>query len=236
MDIYYHPEASELGQTISFGADESRHFTKVMRLREGDNLHITNGKGRLFGAVLLECKPFSCRVKNTVQMVDQKFNPSFCHLAVSPTKNPDRMEWLLEKAIEIGLNKITFIRTERCESRNLKADRLERIAIAAIKQSQQLWLPEIEFLDHFPKFLENCLEGARFIAHLENQDRQELMDLVMLNTNTCILIGPEGDFTPKEILLAKTAGFKPVSLGKNRLRTETAALYACFEVARNQTI
>jgi 16S rRNA (uracil1498-N3)-methyltransferase len=147
---------------------------------------------------------------------------------VAPTKNLDRMEWFVEKAVEVGVERISFLRCARSERRELKLDRLEKIAISALKQSGQTWLPQLDELTDFTAFLKETEPATTFIAHLAEGERIGLKQVVELAPRCCVLIGPEGDFTPTEIELALDWGIRPVTLGPSRLRTETAALAVVF--------
>ena len=149
---------------------------------------------------------------------------------MAPTKNLDRMEWLVEKAVEVGIERLTFLRCARSERRELKLERLEKIAISALKQSGQTWLPQLDEMTDFAAFVATVEPETAFIAHLEDGERTELKQVVGNAPRCCVLIGPEGDFTPAEIELALGRGIQPVSLGASRLRTETAALAAVFTV------
>ncbi|WP_223284964.1 RsmE family RNA methyltransferase [Hymenobacter qilianensis] len=152
------------------------------------------------------------------------------HVAVAPTKNLDRMEWLVEKATEVGLDRLTFLRCARSERRELKLDRLEKIAISALKQSGQTWLPQLDELTDYAAFIPTLEPATSFIAHLAEGERTALSQVAARGANCCVLIGPEGDFTPAEINLALERGIRPVTLGESRLRTETAALAAAHTV------
>jgi 16S rRNA (uracil1498-N3)-methyltransferase len=154
----------------------------------------------------------------------------FTHVAVAPTKNLDRMEWFVEKAVEVGVERITFLRTARSERRELKLERLEKIAISAMKQSGQAWLPQLDEMTDYAAFVAEAAPETTFIAHLEEGERTALKQVAANGDGCSILIGPEGDFTPAEIELALNRGIRPVTLGPSRLRTETAAIAAVFTV------
>jgi 16S rRNA (uracil1498-N3)-methyltransferase len=154
--------------------------------------------------------------------------PTYTHVAVAPTKNLDRMEWLVEKAVEVGIERFTFLRCAHSERRDLKLERLEKIAVSALKQSGQLWLPQLDELIDFTDFMQEVDPATTFIAHLEAGERTALAQVIATAPRCCVLIGPEGDFSPAEIALALGRGVRPVTLGASRLRTETAALAAVF--------
>ena len=154
--------------------------------------------------------------------------PYFAHVAVAPTKNLDRMEWFVEKAVEIGVERLSFLRCARSERRELKLERLEKIAVSALKQSGQAWLPQLDEMQDFGAFVAGVTPETTFIAHLEDGERTALAQVAGAGLGCCVLIGPEGDFKPQEIALALEKGIRAVTLGSSRLRTETAALAAVF--------
>ena len=210
-------------------AEESRHAVRVLRLREGDELNVTDGKGNLYTCQIVEASDKACSIQSLSPLISH-LSPFTFHLAVAPTKNPSRMEWLVEKAVEIGVGEFTLLDCDHSERSFLKTDRLEKLAISAMKQSLHTVLPEIHpavslrdllSTTHFP------LPTQKFIAHCEaDKPRTPLATALQPGQDTVALIGPEGDFSEEEIALALECGFQPVSLGPSRLRTETAALYA----------
>ena len=211
-------------------AEESRHAVRVLRMREGDEIHVTDGKGNLYCCRIVEASDKGCTIESVSQLPATHYPLPALHLAVAPTKNPSRMEWLVEKAVEIGVNEITLLECDHSERAFLKTDRLERIALSAMKQSLHTILPQIHPAVNFSKWLSttNCqLPTQKFIAHCEaDKPRTPLASALQPGRDTVVLIGPEGDFSKEEIVLALECGFQPVSLGPSRLRTETAALYA----------
>ncbi|AHJ98011.1 16S rRNA (uracil(1498)-N(3))-methyltransferase [Hymenobacter swuensis] len=215
--------------TYQLPEDESKHAVRVLRLTEGDPVLLVNGQGSVYEAAVAEANPKRCllRVVQTQQVARRAYQ---VHLAVAPTKNLDRMEWLVEKATEMGVDTITFLRCARSERREMKLDRLEKIAISALKQSGQAWLPQLTELTDFGRFLPTVAPETTFIAHLEDGERTPLARVAALGSGCCVLIGPEGDFTPQEIAAAFARGIRPVTLGASRLRTETAALAAVHTV------
>ena len=210
-------------------AEESRHAVRVLRLREGDELNVTDGKGNLYTCQIVEASDKACSIQSISPLISH-LSPFTFHLAVAPTKNPSRMEWLVEKAVEIGVGEFTLLDCDHSERSFLKTDRLEKLAISAMKQSLHTVLPEIHpavslrdllSTTHYP------LPTQKFIAHCEaDKPRTPLATALQPGQDTVVLIGPEGDFSEEEIALALECGFQPVSLGSSRLRTETAALYA----------
>lgn len=215
--------------TYTLPEDESKHAVRVLRLSPGDAVELVNGQGSIFQAEVevADAKRCSLRILHEQQVPRRAYQ---VHLAVAPTKNLDRMEWLVEKATEMGVDKITFLRCARSERRELKLERLQKIAVSALKQSGQAWLPELTELTDFSQFLPTVAAETTFIAHLAEGDRTPLSHVAAQGTECCILIGPEGDFNPQEIEAAFARGIRPVTLGASRLRTETAALAAVHTV------
>ena len=230
MQLFYNPDLDELTTQIAFTKDESRHIVKVLRKNSGDQLQITNGKGLLFIAEISVAD-----VKNCVAIILSKsFEPSRnykVHLAVAPTKMNERYEWFLEKATEIGVDTITPIICDHSERKTIKADRFDKIIQSAMKQSLHYYMPELQEAISLRDFIAQPFSGQKFIAHCEETERTSLKNALQPNADVLILIGPEGDFSSAEITLAIASGFKPVTLGHTRLRTETAAVVACHSIA-----
>jgi 16S rRNA (uracil1498-N3)-methyltransferase len=215
-------------------SEESKHISKSMRLKEGDIVLITNGKGRLAKAALTSVQKDCCEVEIVDQFIHNQQNMNKLHLAVAPTKNPERMEWMVEKAVEIGAFQISFVICERSERKHIDLNRLHRIAIAALKQSQGIWLPKIRATSYSQFLNESILFTAdKYIACCEDKAQStEIAKINYQHQDAVFLIGPEGDFAPQEILAAKNHGFLPITLGEKILRTETAALFVgCCYVA-----
>lgn len=230
MQLFYNPNIDETTTQIDFSKDESRHIVKVLRKNSGDQLQITNGKGWLFVAEITLANPKNC----VASIISKSFEPARnykVHLAVAPTKMNDRYEWFLEKATEIGVDTITPIICHHSERKVIKTDRFEKILQAAMKQSLHYYLPELQESISFNDFINLPFDGQKFIAHCEESERVSLKNALQSHTDVIVLIGPEGDFSPNEIKTAMASGFKPVSLGNTRLRTETAAIIACHSVA-----
>lgn len=213
--------------TYTLAEDESKHAVRVLRLGAGDAVTLVDGRGGVYQATITEANPKRCQLHLTHRETVPR-RPYFVHVAVAPTKNLDRMEWLVEKATEIGLDRLTFLRSARSERRELKLERLEKIAVSALKQSGQAWLPQLDALTDYAAFLPTVNPATTFIAHLDEGDRTPLARVAA--AGCCVLIGPEGDFTPAEIEQARQHGIRPVTLGDTRLRTETAALAAVHTV------
>tara|TARA_R100001015_G_C4598830_1_gene153899 strand:- start:347 stop:1051 length:705 start_codon:yes stop_codon:yes gene_type:complete len=230
MQLFYNPDISEKSNTFSFPKDESRHIIKVLRKKTGDTLHISNGKGYLFTAEITIADQKNC----VVNIINSEFNKPTdykLHLAVAPTKMNDRYEWFLEKATEIGITSITPIYCDHSERKKVKTDRFEKILQSAMKQSLHLYLPILNEPISFKDYINQDFSGDIFIAHCEETDKKSLKNEIKPNTETTILIGPEGDFSVNEIETAIKNKFIPVTLGNTRLRTETAAIVACHSVA-----
>ncbi|WP_179020108.1 16S rRNA (uracil(1498)-N(3))-methyltransferase [Winogradskyella forsetii] len=232
MQLFYNPNISETTTSFNFDKDESRHIAKVLRKKAGDVLHITNGKGWLFTAEITLAEQKNCRVSITSKSFQPKRNFNL-HLAVAPTKMNDRYEWFLEKATEMGIETITPIICDHSERKVVKTERFEKIIQSAMKQSLQCYLPNLNAPIAFKDFLNQDFEGQTFIAHCEETDKKSLKSELKSATDCTILIGPEGDFSVKEIEMALANNFIPVTLGETRLRTETAAIAACHSVAFN---
>ncbi len=226
MAVFYQPN---LAQQPFLDADESRHAVKVLRLGVGARLHVADGKGGWYEAEITRADARRCEVRILTKTFTEK-RPFRIHLAIAPTKNTDRIEWMLEKCVEIGVDEISFLETRYSERRALKLERLQNVVISALKQSQQMWLPALNDLQRLDNFLKNTpaqhANSQSFIAHLEEGERKLLHRESKPAEEYCVLIGPEGDFSPEEIEQALAAGFMPVSLGPSRLRTETAGLVA----------
>ena len=230
MQLFYNHDISETTSSFTFDKEESKHIVKVLRKSVGDVLHITNGKGWLFDAEIIHADIKKCQV--TISNAKQQPKRNYkLHLAVAPTKMNDRFEWFLEKATEIGIDTITPILCDHSERKVIKLDRFEKILQSAMKQSLQCYLPTINELTPFNTFINQDLKDHKFIAHCEETDRKSLKTQLKPNQNILILIGPEGDFSVKEIETALQHNFIPVTLGNTRLRTETAAIAACHSVA-----
>jgi 16S rRNA (uracil1498-N3)-methyltransferase len=230
MQLFYNPNITENDSTFSFDKDESRHIVKVLRKKVGDQLHITNGKGWLFKAELTLADIKHCTVSITSQSLQPKRNFSL-HIAVAPTKMNDRYEWFLEKATEIGVEEITPIICDNSERKVVKLERFEKILQSAMKQSLHCYLPKLNPSVSFKAFINQEFKGQKFIAHCEDTDKKSLKSQLKTNTDCTILIGPEGDFSVKEIEMALAANYIPVTMGNTRLRTETAAVVACHSVS-----
>ncbi len=224
MHLFFTPDLNS--QTYTLNEDESKHSIRVLRLNQSDPVNLVDGLGGFYTAIITDANPKKC----VLQIIDHVPNygkrPFYVHVAVAPTKNLDRLEWFVEKAVEIGIDEISFLLCDHSERKNLNTERLQKIAISAMKQSIKAYLPQLNELQPFTSFVQQCDPKATFIAHLVDHDRKSLSQ-VTVSQKICILIGPEGDFSSREIEMAYKQGIKPVTLGASRLRTETAALVAC---------
>lgn len=229
MQLFYSPTIISTETSFAFDKEESKHIIKVLRKKENDILHVTNGLGFLFTTKIKLASDSKCTVE--IVSFEQQEQPKFSlHLAVAPTKMNERYEWFLEKATEIGIQEITPIICEHSERKVVKTDRFIKIIESAMKQSLHSYLPKLNESISFKEFVKKDFSGQKFIAHCEETDKKSLKNELKPNTNYTLLIGPEGDFSVKEIQLALDANYIPVSLGSTRLRTETAAIVACHSV------
>lgn len=228
MQLFYSSEINSELTTFCFDKVESKHIVRVLRKKENDNIYITNGQGFLFECEIVLASEKRCEVK----ILKSSFYPPkkyHLHLVVAPTKMNDRYEWFLEKATEIGVDEITPIICDHSERKQINAERFEKVILAAAKQSLQYYLPKFNPAVSFSEFIKTKPEGQLFIAHCQEETgKKELADQITPSQPLTILIGPEGDFSEKEIELTLTNGYQPVSLGQTRLRTETAAIVACM--------
>jgi len=229
MHIFYTPDITQ--NTYTLNEEESKHCVRVLRLATGSIVNLVDGKGGFYTAEITSDNPK--KVSLSILKIETQFHKRnhYLHIAVAPTKNIDRIEWFLEKATELGIDEITPIITDRSERRVVKEDRLNKVITSAVKQSIKAYHPKLNDAIAFDAFLKEPFEGNKLIAHcIDNGEKQYISKLVAPHQKYLILIGPEGDFTPDEVNLALNKGFKALTLGDNRLRTETAALSVCFEV------
>jgi 16S rRNA (uracil1498-N3)-methyltransferase len=229
MQLFYNPTINETTVSFSFDKEESKHIIKVLRKKDGDILHVTNGLGYLFKTEITLASDNKC----TVQILETEKTEApkhQLHLAVAPTKMNDRYEWFLEKATEIGIHEITPIICDRSERKVINPERFEKIILSAMKQCNQMYLPKLNAAVTLKEFVKKEIGGEKLIAHCEETNKKSLKSIVKPKTDYTILIGPEGDFSNKEIELALENNYIPVSLGETRLRTETAAIVACHSV------
>jgi len=230
MQLFYTPDIDTTSSTWALNEEESKHCVRVLRLQIGAVIQLIDGKGNFYSAGITDAHPKKTQLKILSVERDPNKRNHYLHIAIAPTKNIERLEWFLEKATEIGIDEVSLIICQRSERKDVKIDRLNKIITSAIKQSIKAWHPVLNEPVTFNKILSTQFEGQKFIAHCETSDKLNLKEELRPLGRFLILVGPEGDFTPKEIDDAIKNDFKAITLGKSRLRTETAALEACFEV------
>ena len=208
---------------------ESQHCVKVLRMKEGDPMTVTDGEGFIYDCSLLEAHPKHCTIAIQHQREEKKRDYTL-HIAFAPTKQMDRNEWFVEKATEIGTDFFTPLSSSFSERKEIKRERLEKIAISAMKQSQQAFLPAIGEMVRLKDFISRPFNGRKFIGHCYDLPKKPLTAIYRKGEHALILIGPEGDFSEEEVVLAIANGYEPVSLGETRLRTETACLVAVHTI------
>ncbi|ARN76981.1 16S rRNA (uracil(1498)-N(3))-methyltransferase [Nonlabens spongiae] len=224
MQLFYYDIPSAQSTKLELEKQDSRHLTKVLRKKSGDTFHVTDGKGNLFDATLGLVTSNRCEIDLAFAKAEPPPSPSL-HIAIAPTKMNDRMEWFLEKATEIGVSTISPIICQRSERKKINHDRFQRIITSALQQSAQLWMPELKDQQSFDQFVKNHDAQQKFMAHCMDGTEGYLGSQLEMGSDTIIMIGPEGDFTPDEWKMAITMGFESVNLGNTRLRTETAGVY-----------
>ncbi len=225
MHIFYTPD---ILMTRELPEEESHHCVKVLRLTEGDEILLADGVGSFYRAVITLAHQKRC----AVDIVESQSAPNSwgfkIHIAIAPTKNLDRIEWFAEKCTEIGIDAITPLRCRFSERKELKNERMHKILVSAMKQSLKAVLPHLDEMTDFREFVARPFDGDKFIAHCHDEsDRILLSHLYTPHRDAVILIGPEGDFSPEEVQWAIDNGYRPISLGNSRLRTETAGVVAC---------
>lgn len=223
MNLFFQPGIPE--GIIYLDAEESRHAVRVLRMTEGDQLDLTDGKGYFYSAKITKADSKKCQFEILEKREVKKRNFQI-HIAIAPTKNADRNEWFVEKAVEIGIDEISFIICKNSERKTINMERIEKIAISAMKQSQQAWLPKLNPIIPF-KEITSGKNDQKFIAYVDATNPVHLQSVAQRDKKYLVLIGPEGDFSKEELDLALQNGFQKVSLGHNRLRTETAGIVTC---------
>lgn len=222
MQLFYAPN---IELELQLPEEEAQHCFKVLRKQIGNVINIIDGKGNFFTCEIIENHVKKNKLKIITVIREFEKRQKQIHLAIAPTKNLDRIEWMVEKATEIGVDKITFLICKHSERKQIKLDRLEKKVISAIKQSVKAYIPILADITPLEDFFVNCIHKTKLIAHLR-EDCLPIQNFIN-DTDICILIGPEGDFSQEEINLALQNGFQSVNLGKSRLRTETAGLVSC---------
>lgn len=228
MHIFYTPDINS--NIYQLSEEESKHCIKVLRLKINEEVNLVDGKGGLYLAKITDDHPKKTILNIVNHQKEYAKRNHYLHIAVAPTKNIDRFEWFLEKATEIGIDEITPIICEHSERKEIKIERSNKIITSAVKQSLKAYHPKLNQAVVFAEFIKIASADAKFIAHCEQSDRQTIETGFLKHKKYLILIGPEGDFSSTEINVALQNGFTAISLGNSRLRTETAALAACFEV------
>jgi 16S rRNA (uracil1498-N3)-methyltransferase len=229
MQLFYTTDIQ--GDRLTLGEEESRHCLQALRKRRGDVITVVDGLGGFYEAVIEQTEKRSCTCRIQRRWRGEENDPVL-HIAIAPTKNINRLEWFLEKATEIGIQQITPIVCRYSERKAIRADRLEKILLSAMKQSQRSVLPGLSPLTTFEDLVnrESAGTGQKFIAYIDENVKEHLRQNYASGRDVCILIGPEGGFSVEEVALAVEHGFQPVHLGKYRLRTETAGIVACHTV------
>jgi 16S rRNA (uracil1498-N3)-methyltransferase len=224
MQLFYSTEVND--GLITLSEQESSHCTKVLRMNRGDEINCTDGKGHFYKGIiqLAHDKKTTIEIINTTSIPEIPYQ---LHLFVALTKNAERLEWMLEKCVELGLTSFTPIITNRTERKNIRIDRMESIALSAMKQSLKAWLPIIHPVTKFNHAVDSLKDGSKLIAHCADDEQKTPLNLIHTESIINIFIGPEGDFTPEEVELANNKGFTSIGLGPSRLRTETAGLSVC---------
>ena len=230
MQLFYAPDMTPPQYTLS--EDESRHAVRVLRLGAGDPLWLTDGQGNLHETRIADADLRRCRVEVVRTLAGYGRRNYALTMAVAPTKHMERYEWFLEKATEVGIDRIVSVESQRSERRVFKPDRALRVVVSAMKQSVKAYLPRLDELTPFREVVSRPFDGVKLIAHCnEGGARKTMAQCVAPGDNVLVLIGPEGDFSPEEVALACEHGFIELSLGDARLRTETAALAAVMFAA-----
>jgi 16S rRNA (uracil1498-N3)-methyltransferase len=225
MQVFFDPDLS--AQTVRMNREASHHAVRVLRLREGHHVRITNGRGTMAESVVLDPDPEGCTIQIRTLHHNYQKRPYHVHVAMAPPKSQDRYEWFLEKATEIGVDEITPILCDHSERKRTRQDRSERILQAAMLQAGHAFLPVVHALQPFREFIQDRASGPLFIAHCQSRATLPLCRSIRAGMNGIVLIGPEGDFSEDEIDFARKHGAQEVRLGNARFRTETAGLIAC---------
>ncbi len=228
MHVFYTPDLQKI--IYELPEDESKHCVKVLRLTNGDEVTMVDGRGGLYYGIIDDANAKKCKLR-VIEKIEQYSRRNYSiHIAIAPTKNIERIELFLEKCTEIGIDKITLLLCERSERRQVKLDRLEKIVVAAMKQSVKAYMPVISELIPFQEFVKADMGGKKFIAHCGSTPKPSLKSQLNGHKDFTILIGPEGDFSDNEVQMALENGFSEVHLGRSRLRTETAGIVACHTI------
>ena len=230
MYLFYTPD---IDKSCFLSEEESAHCVRVLRYDRGDEILLTDGRGTTYHARITNPHPRHCEFEIISQEKQEKTHNIYLHVAIAPTKNIERLEWMVEKCTEIGVDEITPLLCRFSERKNLRNDRLEKIILSAAKQSLTPYLPKLNELTDFATLMQQYGgndELDKYIAHCYKDEKRELKDALRKGRDVLILIGPEGDFSEQEVEQAIREGFLPVGLGRSRLRTETAGVVACHTV------
>lgn len=235
LPYFFVHQLTNTNESLTLDEDQSKHIIQVLRMKNGEDLLLTDGKGTKAHAVIIDDHRKHCSVKILSHIIEPEKKPKVS-IAISLIKNTSRFEWFLEKATEIGINEIIPLICERTEKEKFRLDRMQNILVSAMLQSQQCWLPVLHEPIVFDELINQEREGNKFIAHCLPEQKQQLSSLIYdsrltIHDSHIILIGPEGDFTEKEIQSALQKNFIPVALGNTRLRTETAGIVAASLLA-----
>lgn len=226
MNLFYTPDIATRSELPS---EEAAHCARVLRMTEGEPIRLTDGKGNFYEAELTLVSNKHCQFHILKKETPEPLWNGHIHIAVAPTKNMDRIEWFAEKATEIGFDELTFLNCRFSERKVIKTERVDKILVSAMKQSLKPCKPLLHEMIDFQQFVRQPFNGQKFIAHCYDDlgEKKYLKEMVIPGSDTLVLIGPEGDFSKDEVKLALDNGFVPITLGRSRLRTETAALVAC---------
>jgi len=231
MQLFFNPNINSKTQTFTFDKEESRHIVKALRKKEGDILSITNGLGFLFSAEIINLNDKKCSVQIiSFEEIEKPWNYHL-HIAIAPTKMNERFAWFLEKSTEIGIDEITPIICENSERKVFKKERMQKVIVSAAKQSLKFTFPKLNDPIKLSDFISKVDAEIKLIAHCEDSKKNSLMKVIKTKKDILVLIGPEGDFSVKEISKALQHQYIPLSLGKSRLRTETAGLVTCSTIS-----
>jgi 16S rRNA (uracil1498-N3)-methyltransferase len=225
LPFFYLSEYTLGQQTIVLSEETSKHVVQVLRMRIGEMLQLTDGKGSLLTVSIIDDHKKKC----TVEVKETVYNKAVSNkatIAISLLKNASRFEWFLEKATELGISEIIPVLSERTEKQHFRHDRMKNILVSAMLQSQQVWLPELPEPQKLSAIIQSATQEKKFVAHCIDGEKSEFKKVVDTSTSQIILIGPEGDFSQEEVDSAVNHNFIPVSLGNTRLRTETAGIIA----------
>jgi 16S rRNA (uracil1498-N3)-methyltransferase len=222
--LFYIPA---IEKKLELPKDESKHCVCVLRLSQGNEITLTDGKGFFYLAEIASIAGRRCTVTIKETIFQEPLWEGYLHMALAPAKSTERNEWFVEKAVEIGINEFTFLNCRFSERRVIKAERMTKIMVSAVKQSLKARLPKLNEMTDFNLFISQEFKGQKFITHCREGEKLLLKDVIRKGENALVLVGPEGDFSENEVKRAEDNGFISVSLGKSRLRTETAGLAAC---------